>query len=147
MRFLTSYIAIFFLFISWNLIADEQIVDCNGSDWNYGKLGELEVFELKDELSFENMLKEILLDVSAEIDLLARTETNPSGLDRDYITVTIELLEAKPQKHLSCLWSNFQEGDVLRRFIEKGPNEKRWGYILLRNGVFLAYFYNEIAIV
>lgn len=132
---------------SCSLLAEDTPVQCNGSSWSRGSLGDLENFELGEEVSFQQMLKEVMAPISEGIDLLIRLETNPTDEDLEFIEGIIDFLEAPSDKSLSCLWAQRQEFDVLHKFEEFEEYERRTGYILVREGVFVAYFYVSVAIV
>ena len=146
-----SLSALIFLAISGlSFASNDEIVDCSI------KTPHLEMYardtshmDFKQAVNFKDVLRERLIAHAKDIERIANWCKEYSGPDQEYIPLLIELQSHATggEEEFSCLWSRYQEGDVIRFFEDNESMVFREGYALFRGRGLIAYFYTSIKVV
>ena len=147
MRNICSFI--FILVLSMNTWSEEP-VNCSEptehAKMYFGSISKMEFGKIVD---FKALLKNNLISHAREVERVVNLGSKYTGPDSEYIPRLIDLL-AEPaggRYEASCLWGLHKDGDYIQEFSEDESMVFRKGYGLFRDGVLIAYYYSEIAVV
>jgi hypothetical protein len=144
------------LFSSYLLASDEnEAINC--TLWLSEKdIGRFSGYQLGEEIDFETLIKIHLQEQIRETNRVMNLEAKYRGPDEEYIPRLIELLGRKPTPAsdqskgffgdgVICLWERYEPGDSLREFEFTEEYRHKKGYVIMREGRAIAYFYSSVA--
>ncbi|AQA18145.1 hypothetical protein BST95_07725 [Halioglobus japonicus] len=135
--------AIALLFVLFSSPAISEARNCSGAHLDLLKFGQLGEIEYGQVVTPVEVSKRALQERAHDMLDLSKNDPLP-GEEMAYVSASLGYLGGAEGPSYSCLLEFWQDGDKLLPFEEFGDDSKRTGYVLIRDGIAIAYLYESV---